>query len=231
MVVIHSGLVTPVLEIMSLVKPLPFDVDVLLDEHPDMTVYHRPPLQSRGSGSKYICNHHPVELLSYEVYLCDTEDEPVVDFEVSNRIVVRYQLNPYCAASEFPFPRVFGNTIYRNQRPYLRPAYVEVAHGSGGCCFNGSGSSYGINVCVAPTDIFAGFPRSNNGDDAVIYSTVPHIRKLLQRPFSPFMECGPLIADDVFVRWGSSGLLSLTDTCDLGMFTIEGVCGVSSHIM
>ncbi|RNF12191.1 hypothetical protein TraAM80_00472 [Trypanosoma rangeli] len=107
-----------------------------------------------------------------------------------------------------PPPPGREQSVYRFYGPRLREVFVEtVPLRFGGRMTEALSSAAahgtcGVNVYTEATGVFADFPCEEEGDLALVYSTVPWVREELQIPFGAGAEAPSLIVDDVFISWG-----------------------------
>ncbi|KAH9589450.1 hypothetical protein LSM04_009528 [Trypanosoma melophagium] len=224
----RQRLITPVFEITYVGDPLPFSIAASLEHIGSWSVYREPPLISAGSAKRYLCTHSKLltRMCSYD--LCTVTEDPIPSMEMHDQLFLRYQLNPY-KPPFLPPPPGFENHIYRNQRPYLREVFVEPVevdpvNGRAGLFSSDTMHTVcGINVYTKPTGIFSDFHREEGEDFVLIYSSIPKIRESLQRCFDATFKSPSLIVDDVFISWGTLGLVSLNELYELGVLCTEEV--------
>ncbi|KEG06730.1 hypothetical protein DQ04_12541030 [Trypanosoma grayi] len=220
--------VTPLLEITYMIDPLPFSMSASLERVIGWRVYNQPPLFSHGSEKRYIYTHRYALNYRCRYKLSAVTNDPIGSIDVGQQLILRYQLNPY-RPPYLPPPRGFEDDIFRNQRPYLREVFMEAVPLLPSDCSTESLSAAashtmcGVNVYTKAKGVFSCFPCGGRDGLVLIYSTVPSLKKALQRRFDASLKSLSLIVDDVFVDWDSLGMVSLNELHEMGALYIEGM--------
>ncbi|EKF31404.1 hypothetical protein MOQ_004760 [Trypanosoma cruzi marinkellei] len=207
-------------------NPPPFSLKSSLDRIRGWNVYRLPPLWNHGSEKRYMCTHQfPLnQRMLYE--LPNVTGDPIAGMYVNPRAVLRYQLNPY-QPPHLPPPLGRKNCVYRYFGAHLREVFMELVpmrvcvDVDDALSFGAAHGACGVQLYTEATGVFADFPYNEENGLALIYSTVPWVRKELQPTFDAGADAPSLIVDDVFISWDTLGLLSLNELSDAGALHTE----------
>ncbi|KAG8343560.1 hypothetical protein TRVL_05608 [Trypanosoma vivax] len=235
-----ASVVTPVVEITQIVDPLPFFISVPRCRVRDMKTYREPQVRNHGSEGKYPCTHTKLPSAYYTSNRYDLSavvDQPMEDSEINCQLALRYQLNPLRIQQLQPkrkhSPVVFESVFLRGV--FLETVRLDVGSIAGGSpCEDTLHQMCGVNVLTHAEGIFSApgnyasvgeWTGSHRRELVTIYSTLPTVRKELQRNFRTGSDGPSLIVDDVFMSWCSLGWVSLNELHDMGAIYTSHIGG------